>query len=59
MVKRLNFPVIISNYGVMPPDDKGDRIVVKNSLLYRSRNIRGKFLNKLAPDVGVYILKDG
>jgi len=59
MVKKIdNLAVIVSNYGVKPPYDNGDRVIVKSSLLYRSRNIRGIFLNNLAPDVGVYVLKD-
>jgi len=59
MAWKLDYPIIISNYGKRPPDDNGDRIVVKSFLLYRSRNIRSTFLNALSEDVGIYVLKDG
>jgi hypothetical protein len=58
MVCKLDFPAIVSNYGVKPPHDTGDRVVVKASLLDRSRGIRSTFLNALSDDIGVYLLKD-
>ena len=58
MVCKLDVPVIISNYGVKPPNDTGNRVVVKEALLHKSRNMRSTFLNALSDNVGIYILKD-
>ena len=41
------FPVIIVDYGKKPPNDFGDRVVVKDSLASRSKRIAGKFLRYL------------
>ncbi len=52
-------PVIVSNYESLPPDDKGDRVAVHTSILYRSRRLVGRLLSWLAPDVALYDLVKG
>lgn len=52
-------PVIISDYESLPPNDKGDRVAVHTSILYRSRRMVGALLAWLAPDVALYELVKG
>jgi hypothetical protein len=65
MVERLSLrarvPVIIVDHGVQPPDDKGNRVVIKSELQSRSKRIRGKFIDHLDDDksIGVYDLVVG
>lgn len=40
-------PVILVDHGAVPPDDKGNRVVVKSQLEKRADRIRGKFLGYL------------
>lgn len=51
-------PVIIVNYDAVPPDDKGDRVVVKAELESRSSKLCGSFLHYLDKEktMGVYEL---
>jgi len=52
-------PVIVVNHAAVPPDDRGDRVVVKLDLRARARRMRGKFLGHLDTDktIGVYDLR--
>ena len=56
MARKYDIPVIVSDHKSKYPEDKGDYIVIKDSLLPRTNKIRGKFLWKLADDIGVYEL---
>lgn len=51
-------PVIIVDCDALPPDDKGDRVIVKEELAPRSRRLMGKFVDYLDEDrsMGVYEL---
>lgn len=52
-------PVIVSDYESLPPNDKGDRVAVHTSILYRSRRLIGNLLAWLAPEVALYELVKG
>lgn len=58
---QINLPVIISKYNSRPPNDKGDFVMVKSSLLHRTNSMRGKLIAFLdeAEQFGVYELKIG
>ena len=56
MTRKYNLPVIVVDHKSNFPNDKGDYIVIKNSLLPRTKKIKGKLLWKLAEDIGVYKL---
>lgn len=62
LVERLttlaSVPVIIINHDAVPPEDKGDRVVVKESLKRRSGDLVGAFLSYLddVKTMGVYEL---
>lgn len=52
-------PVIVSDYESLPPDDKGDRVAVHTSILYRARRLVGPLIEWLGPDVALYTLVKG
>ena len=52
----VDIPVIVVDHGSTPPNDTGDRVVVKDKLLARSKAIIGSKLNDLAPGIAVYTL---
>lgn len=52
-------PVIVSDFESLPPDDKGDRVAVHTSILYRSRRLVGRLVGWLAPEVALYELVKG
>lgn len=56
---RTSLPVIISDYESLPPDDKGDRVALHTSILYRARRMAGAHLAWLGPEVGLYVLVKG
>ena len=58
LVTLSHFPVIIVNHDARPPDDKGDRVIVKSELLRRSNQLKGEFLEYLDEEkkMGVYEL---
>lgn len=58
MVRKIDLPAVVSSYGMRPPHDTGDRVVVKTSLLPRCRFLIGAKLGELADDVAIYELLD-
>ena len=54
-------PVIVTGHDAIPPDDKGDWVIVKDELAPRSTRLMGKFLDYLDTDrsMGVYELVRG
>lgn len=54
-------PIIVVDHDSEPPEDKGDRVVVKDALAARSTRMMGKFLTYLDDDrsMGVYELVRG
>lgn len=52
-------PVIVSDYESLPPDDKGDRVALHHSILYRARAMTGALIEWLAPDVALHVLVKG
>lgn len=52
------FPVIVASYESLPPDDTGDRVVVKDQLLQRAKSLIGAELATLREGVKVYELID-
>lgn len=58
MVRNVNFPAIVASYGKKPPEDTGDRVVVKDSLLSRCKFLIGAKLGELSDDVSIYELLD-
>jgi len=65
MVKQLvecfDIPVIISNYDSIPPNDTGDRVIIKDSLKTRSKKLMGELIQYLDDDkvMGIYKLTNG
>jgi hypothetical protein len=58
--EKIPLPIIAVKYGVRPPEDKGDWIIVPDNLaLFWSRNI-GNLLHKIGGSVKMYeLLRDG
>lgn len=59
VAEQTRLPVVISDYESLPPNDRGDRVAVHTSILYRSRRMVGRSLGWLAPEVGLYELVKG
>jgi hypothetical protein len=61
LATRSASPIIVFDYASTPPNDKGDRVVVKHELAARSTRMLGKFLTYLDEDrsMGVYELVRG
>lgn len=65
LVERLariaDVPIVVVNYGSVPPDDRGDRTIVRSELKYRARAMLGRFLEHLDVEegIGVYELRMG
>jgi hypothetical protein len=57
MVEKFDLPIIISDFDSKPPYDKGDYVVIKNELEYKSNQIKGDFIYELENDIKVYKLK--
>lgn len=58
MIRKIEYPAIVSSFGKRPPHDKGDRVIVKSSLLPRCRSLIGAKLDELTDDVAIYELLD-
>ena len=52
-------PVIVSDYESLPPHDKGDRVAVHSSIMYRARRLLGEMLTWIGPDVALFRLVKG
>jgi hypothetical protein len=52
-------PIVISDYASLPPNDKGDRVAMHHSILYRARAMTGPLLDWVAPDVALHTLVKG
>ena len=57
LIKRFDRPMIVVSHGSLPPDDKGDLIVVKRSLHPRAQKNIGEQVGRLSLSVGVYKLR--
>jgi hypothetical protein len=63
VVERLarvaDVPIVVVNYGMVPPDDRGDRTIVRAELKHRARAMLGEFLEYLDVEeqIGVYELR--
>lgn len=55
MLKRFNLPLIVVDYDNLEKGT-GDYVILKNSLLPRSRKIAGKKLADFSPEAGIYQL---
>lgn len=58
LVESFNIPIIVSDWGSRPPNDTGDRVVIKDSLISRSKNIMGELIQYLddSKSIGIYKL---
>jgi len=56
--RALPFPIIVSSYDRLPPHDTGDRVIVKDELLPRSKRLVGNVLAILDEGVKMYELFD-
>ncbi len=56
IVKKMNLPVIVSDFDSKPPYDKGDYVVIKKELENRASQIKGEFICELENDIKVYKL---
>lgn len=59
MVGSIDLPMIVVDHGSVPPDDKGDRVIIKAELLHRSTRLMGPRLAEMAPGVDIYRLEVG
>jgi hypothetical protein len=57
MVNKIDLPAIVVSFGKTPPHDTGDMVIVKDSLLPRSRRLIGQKLGILVEGIGLYDLK--
>jgi hypothetical protein len=58
ITKISNIPLIISDYReYFNKDDKGDRVIIKNNLLYKSKQLHNGLLTMLSDDTGLYKLR--
>jgi len=56
--KVSNIPLIVSDYRTsFINDDKGDRVIIKNSLLHKSKQLHNGLLTMLSDDIGLYKLR--
>jgi len=58
MVRSCDMPAIVASFGKKPPEDTGDRVIVKDSLLPRCKFLVGPKLGELSDDVSIYELLD-
>jgi hypothetical protein len=56
--RQISVPVIIASFDSIPPHDTGDRVVVKDELLPRAKQLAGKHLGTLASGISIYELID-
>jgi hypothetical protein len=57
--KKVDIPIIVSDFNTKLGEDYGDYVIIKNSLESRSNKIRGEFLFELEKNIKVYRLIDG
>jgi hypothetical protein len=55
-VDKADIPVIVVDFGSLPPDDYGDRALIKESLEKRASKICGEFITQLDEEVNMYRL---
>lgn len=58
MINDFNIPAIVASYGYKPPYDTGDKVIVKDSLLSRSKSLIGEKIDNLSENVSIYHLID-
>lgn len=56
MVKKYDYPAIVTSYGVEPPHDTGNMVILKDSLLTRAKRIMGEKIADLTEGVSLYNL---
>jgi hypothetical protein len=56
MAEAQKLPLIVIKYGVKPPDDVGDYVIIHNSITHRCNKILGEFIEHLDDDVVMYEL---
>lgn len=56
MVSKIDLPAIVVDYDSKPPDDKGNRVVIKEELLPRTDRIRGEYIDHIDDGMGLYKL---
>ena len=59
MAASQKLPIIVVKYGMKPPDDKGDYVIIHNSITHKCRNIIGEYIQNLEDNVVMYNLKKG
>lgn len=55
-IKKIDLPIIVSDFDSKPGSDYGDYVIIKESLQERSKNIRGDFIFEFTEDANVYEL---
>lgn len=58
MINKYDYPAIVTSYGIKPPKDTGDKVIIKDSLMNRAKNLAGAKIASLTDDVGIYKLID-
>lgn len=58
IVNKFNIPAIVTSYGTKPPHDTGEKVIVKDSLLSRSKGLIGNKIDNLSENVNIYQLID-
>jgi hypothetical protein len=56
IAENISLPIIVVNYDSMPPDDKGDRVILHDTLLSRAKHLVGDKLGQLAHNINIYKL---
>jgi hypothetical protein len=56
IVKKINLPVIVSDFDSVYPNDKGDYVIIHSSLLNRAKNIIGEHIEQLSDNINSYKL---
>ena len=59
VASRTKLPVIVSDFESLPPNDRGDRVAIHTSIMYRSRRLMGRIIGWLGPDVALCELVKG
>jgi len=61
VVNTVSFPLIVVDYGVMPPHDIGNRVVVKSSLLHKAGSLIKGLIDYLDDEktIGIYEFAQG
>ena len=57
MARKFNFPIIVADHKSKPPDDKGDRMIIREEFVKHTKRMRGEFLGHLDEEKSLLIYK--